>query len=47
MWSEKDEGTPYSLIGIVSYGKGCASPDFPGVYTRVSTYLDWILPKLK
>ena len=30
------------LVGIVSSGRGCARPYYPGLYTKVSAFREWI-----
>lgn len=34
-WVDADTGRAY-LVGITSWGKGCAQPDHPGFYTKVA-----------
>ena len=41
-----DSGGPLlidnTVVGIVSWGNGCAVPNYPGVYTKVKNFSSWI-----
>lgn len=30
------------VVGVVSAGIGCGRPRLPGLYSRVSYFLDWV-----
>lgn len=37
-----DSGDAWTLVGIGSWGNAGCNPAFPAVYTRVSSYTDWV-----
>lgn len=42
--SDPHQNCAHHLIGVTSFGGGCAGENFPPVYTRISSYVDWIEP---
>ncbi|MGB3586183.1 MAG: trypsin-like serine protease [Tunicatimonas sp.] len=40
------DGPAPVLAGVISYGIGCARPDFLQLYTRVSSFCDWISDRI-
>lgn len=36
------------LIGVTSFGPAtCANVDYPGIYTNVDSFMDWIKAKIR
>ena len=36
-------GDHYEVYGVVSYGSGCADPDYPGIYGDIWQVKNWIV----
>ncbi|XP_060808643.1 serine proteinase stubble [Amyelois transitella] len=39
---QRSRDNRFVLSGVISWGIGCAEPNQPGVYTRISEFKDWI-----
>uniref|UniRef100_A0A147BCW0 Putative trypsin-like serine protease n=1 Tax=Ixodes ricinus TaxID=34613 RepID=A0A147BCW0_IXORI len=44
--STRDGRNFFEVVGIVSFGVGCGTAQYPGVYAKVATFRDWILNKM-
>ncbi|XP_046991906.1 trypsin-like [Schistocerca americana] len=44
LWGDSGGPVLYGgvLQGLTSWGYECATPPYPGIYTRVASYVDWI-----
>jgi hypothetical protein len=40
-----DANVEPTLVGVTSWGEGCAEAAYPGIAARVSAFVDWIVPR--
>ena len=44
--SDGNGSTEPTLVGVTSWGDGCADEGYPGFATRVTSYVDWMIPEV-
>jgi secreted trypsin-like serine protease len=44
--SDANGSTEPTLVGVTSWGNGCADEGYPGFATRVTSYVDWMIPEV-